>query len=684
METVTRRRVAIGGTFACDEALAVPLQYLLNNVGAIMLCWLGALGAECSGKEINCQLIMAVWNVDVDLQWLRYGSLTGFDDWSADVLHAADLVLLLIRLSDLEAAHPELHLTKKRDDDMGTKVGMDGDPIQQFVRDLERYDALATTAPLVILVCPCPPTTATRFDSVKREMLRRIESMSNVSAQSSEQVMGLFQQQYSTAFYDAIADKRQHSPFTQAMLNVLSLSLCRQICRLFRTASSRKKVIVLDCDNTLWGGAVAEVGPGAIDLAPRFLTLQRFVVAQQQRGMLLALCSKNIFEDVAEAFEQRRGDMVLDLDKHVVATKINWQPKSENIAQLAKELSLGLDSFVFIDDNPLECNEVLSALPSVTVISLGADFSESFLDQEWVFDESLSTKAGDPAANANTKEDRQRTQLYQQNVQREELRESSSTHKAFLSALGVKIVFEELDRNQDLQEGSSFTRVLQLHHRTNQFNTATTFAKRLEEDVLLEYAAAPGHTVVCAHVTDRFGHYGLVSAALCRRMHDDDILRVDSFLLSCRALNRGVEHAMFRRLSEVAARTGAAQLEFTWEPTERNQPACAFFSALSDAVFAVSNDKTVHNKSIGTWKISADKASQVTFLKSEDSSHHSSIQLGGYYPLFHCRSSWRVYSSLPSSRGLVRSDLLDRCVYRCESVAAWRSFSVQSFETYQT
>ncbi|KAI9992301.1 hypothetical protein PInf_017694 [Phytophthora infestans] len=271
------KRVAIGGTFACDEALAIPLQYLLNN---------------------------AVWKADVDLQWLRYGSVTDFGDWSSDVLDPAcpvvDLVLLLVRLSDLAAAHPEFHFSKHSDDVVD-------DSICHFLSGLERYSAEAT-APLVVLLCPSSPTSATaaRVDAMERTMQHKIETMQN----------------YTTTFYDSIADKRQHSPYTQAMLN-------------------------------------------------------RFVVAQQQRGMLLALCSKNILEDVTEAFKLRRQDMVLDLDKHVIATKVNWQPKSENIAQLAKELSLGLDSVIFIDDNPLECNQVATTLPSVTVIPLAEHFPES-------------------------------------------------------------------------------------------------------------------------------------------------------------------------------------------------------------------------------------------------------------------------------------------------------------------
>ncbi|CAI5707479.1 unnamed protein product [Peronospora farinosa] len=670
---MARKHVAIGGTFACDEALALPLQYLLKNVGIVLKCLFTAVSVFSLNQSFVINVI-AVWSVNVDLQWLRYGSVTDFNEWSGDVLHPAcpmDLVLLLVRLSDLEAPHPELHLSKNGEDDASANVSEDGiavSPINQFLRDLERYDNMGNTnfaaAPLVVLLCPCPPTTAARFDTMEHEIQSKTEAMQNVTVQSARRLLALFQQQYTTAFYDVVADKRQHSPYTQAMLNIMSLSLCRQICRLFR--SDRKKAIVLDCDNTLWGGAVAEVGASGIELAPRFLALQRFVVAQQKRGMLLMLCSKNILADVTEVFTKRRGDMVLDLDKHVTAAKVNWQLKSESIAQLAKELSLGMDSFIFIDDNPLECHEVAAALPSVTVIPLGADFSESVLEDEWIFDDSLNVTS---QANISTKEDSQRTLLYQQNIKREHLRESSSTHKAFLGALGVKIVFEELDREQELRgRSSSFARVLQLHHRTNQFSTATIFAKRLEEEALLTYVAAPNHTVVCAHVTDRFGHYGLVSVALCQRVRKSNVLRIDSFLLSCRALNRGVEHAMTRRLSEIAAKTGATFLEFIWEQTERNQPAHAFFVALSDVSFA---DKSIHvdkaslsSSASGTWVITADKASEVSFLKSDDSFHRNSSKAdrmtGGLF-LRRC-VLWLRTLALSVLRWTLTSIILPRCI----------------------
>ncbi|GMF30150.1 unnamed protein product [Phytophthora fragariaefolia] len=536
---------------------------------------------------------------------MRYGSLTAFDEWSADVLHPAhpvDLVLLLVRLCDLEAVHPEMRTAKNSEGKAVASDALDSDviddSIKRFINDLERYDAKAvksTAPPLVVLLCPSPPSSAAMYDVMESGVRSSIKAIQSVSVQPSERLMDLFQQQYATSFYDAVSDKRQHSPYTQAMLNVLSLSLCRQICRLFLTTSSRKKVIVVDCDNTLWGGAVAEAGASNIDLAPRFLALQRFVVKQQERGMLLALCSKNIHKDVVQAFKIRRNEMVLDIDKHIVAAKINWQDKSENIAQLAKELAL----------------------------------------------DSVSTK-----------EDSQRTQLYLQNRQREQLRESTSTHKAFLSALGVKIKFEELDREQELRaRSSSFTRALQLHHRTNQFNTATTFAKRMEEQDLLHYIATPGHTVVCAHVTDRFGHYGLVSVALCHRA-SNSALRVDSFLLSCRALNRGVEHAMMRRLGVIAAKTNAEMLEFVWEPTERNQPAHTFLSALSDTVFVIGKERQPNEKAkqySGAWVITAEKTTQVSFLKAENRSRRNSGYVGGL-PRRILLGKWLQHAALSAFR----------------------------------
>lgn len=330
----------------------------------------------------------------------------------------------------------------------------------------------------------------------------------------------------------------------------------------------------------------------------------------------------------------------------------------------------GLDSFVVIDDNPVECSEVASALPMVTVIHLPDDFTPSFLYHEWVFDTPLRRLhapegASSSPSESTTEEDRERTRFYQQNREREQLRHAAATHTAFLSSLGVRIEFDELSSCADSGMGSDYTRtqmmtrVLQLHHRTNQFNTSTTFSKRLEARQLEEHATRSGRFVLCARVTDRFGHYGLVSAVLFHRVDDAEspALQVDSFLLSCRALNRGVEHAMVRKLAAIARRVEATRILFDWEPTERNHPAQLFFASVSDAAFTPEavNGKDVSDAdtnmpsdievkrapatSPGQWKLSIEAASRVAFLKTATSAVTLSPSDSVAKPLVHQVSS---------------------------------------------
>jgi hypothetical protein len=196
-------------------------------------------------------------------------------------------------------------------------------------------------------------------------------------------------------------------------------------------------------------------------------------------------------------------------------------------------------------------------------------------------------------------------------------------------------------------------RVLQLHHRTNQFNTATTFSKRLEAGQLNEYVALSGRYILCARVTDRFGHYGLVGAVLCRRVDDGGppTLHVDSFLLSCRALNRGVEHAMMRKVAATARRVGATTIQFDWESTERNQPAQLFFASVADAVFtpapvdkkngsdtssniasATKEERTL-GANFGRWMVSVEAASRAAFLKPAAPKEALTLRKNGSSPL---------------------------------------------------
>ncbi|MEM7344748.1 MAG: amino acid adenylation domain-containing protein, partial [Chloroflexota bacterium] len=318
------------------------------------------------------------------------------------------------------------------------------------------------------------------------------------------------------------------------------------------------KVIVLDCDNTLWGGVCAEDGPLRVQLDGPWRALQAFMVEQVKAGRLICLCSKNQEADVFAVFDQR-PDMVLQR-QHLVAWQINWQPKSESIKALANELQLGLDSFLFLDDNPLECAEVQANLPDVLTLTLPSNPQDipHFLAHSWAFDHHQATET-----------DQQRTKLYQQNRQREILREQSLTYGDFLAQLAVQIDIAAMQPSQ-------VNRVAQLTQRVNQFNTTT---QRRSETDIQQLIKQPDIEIATVSVQDRFGDYGLVGLLILK--FQSNRLVVDTFLLSCRALGRGVEHHMLVYLAQQALDQGLPVIEIACYATARNQPIFDFLQTTS-------------------------------------------------------------------------------------------------------
>src|SRR5207244_225882 len=200
-------------------------------------------------------------------------------------------------------------------------------------------------------------------------------------------------------------DKLGHIPYTPAFFTALGTMITRRIHSIRRAPH---KVIVLDCDHTLWKGVCGEDGPLGVEVdAPR-RALQEFMIAQHNAGMVLCLCTKNAEEDVTSVFAQNPG-MVLR-PEHIVASRVNWQPKSENLKELAREQQLGLDSFIFVDDNPLECAEVQANCPEVLTLQLpgNPDVLPKFLRNLWVLDRGNITK-----------EAGKRTAFYRDNYQRD-------------------------------------------------------------------------------------------------------------------------------------------------------------------------------------------------------------------------------------------------------------------------
>ena len=315
---------------------------------------------------------------------------------------------------------------------------------------------------------------------------------------------------------------------------------------------------MVDADSTLWPGVAAETGAEQLEITKPYAALQYFLKSRKmEAGMIICLASKNEESDVREVFQKNPGMILREED--IVGWKVNWGPKSENIAALAEQLNLGLDSFVFIDDNPMEIAEVAVALPTVTTIRLPEDPEKipAFLKHHWRLDLPPSS----------TKEDSERTAMYQTMLAREEVCEQASSYETFLKELKLKVHFEGLT-------SANRGRLAQLTQRTNQSNTTTI--RRQEDDIAA--LAEQGKEVLAVTVNDRFGDYGLVGLAIFEIKNQT--LYVDSFLLSCRVLGKGVEQKILAQLVKESKDYGATEIHFPFIPSDRNTPAKAFLDGI--------------------------------------------------------------------------------------------------------
>ncbi|MEH2171889.1 amino acid adenylation domain-containing protein [Nostoc sp.] len=443
------------------------------------------------------------------------------------------------------------------------QFGKDLAQIEQTVKDFGSALKTATTRSRIpYLVCICPPSlTKDAADNTLHERMQELlaDDLKDVSGMYLIKSQELTSTYPVKEYYDPYGDELGHIPYTPTFFCALGTMLARKI---FALKSSPYKVIALDCDYTLWSGVCGEDGVSGVKIDPQFRRLQEFIVAQQAAGKLICLCSKNQEEDVFAVFDQHQ-DMVLKRH-HLVNWRINWQSKSENLKALADELQLSLDSFIFIDDNPVECAEVRANCPEVLTLQLPQECETQsyqpsavripqFLQHIWAFDQ-LQT----------TQEDQQRTNLYQQNVQRQRLQQDSLSFTDFLAQLNLEIEISPMQNEQ-------LSRVAQLTQRTNQFNLTTIRRSEVEIQQLCNLGRLECRVV---KVKDRFGDYGLVGLLLFESQ--ENALSVDTFLLSCRVLGRGVEHKMLAYLGNLAQERGLERVELFYTPTEKNQPAWNF------------------------------------------------------------------------------------------------------------
>jgi len=412
-----------------------------------------------------------------------------------------------------------------------------------------------SATPYLIGLCPLSPAAA-----ADAELNRAHGHIERVLETEAGSLTGVYYMHLSSlaaryrvsAIFDSYADELAHVPFTPEFFAAMGTLIAR---RIFALHNRPFKVIALDCDNTLWRGICGEDGAGGVAIGPSHQALQRFMLDQLKSGKLLCLCSKNNEEDVFQVFQQR-PEMLLK-PEHFAATRINWKTKSENLQSLAAELQLSLNSFILIDDSFVECAEVRARCPEVMTLPLPVEEESfaAFLENVWAFDQLKVTE-----------EDKLRHQLYQQERERDKLRQTSTALDDFLEGLNLEIKMHAASAQQ-------YDRVAQLTQRTNQFNFTGVQRSAAELEQLLRQENVGCHVV---EVSDRFGDYGLVGAVVFNV--EAQVLNVDTFLLSCRALGRNVEDTMLLKLAELAVERGCGEVHLTFNPTPKNGPAADFLS----------------------------------------------------------------------------------------------------------
>ena len=324
-----------------------------------------------------------------------------------------------------------------------------------------------------------------------------------------------------------------------------------------------KKVLALDLDNTLWGGIVGEAGPRGITLSEdhagaAYRDVQRAALAMERQGVLLVLCSKNNEADALEAI--RHNPYMVLREEDFAARRINWAPKADNLRELAKELNLGLDSFVFVDDSPTERAAVAAQLPQVTV----PDFPDRVeLLPGWMA--SLYDQWFRPVR--TTAEDRTKTAQYRENHARAEL-EKTLSYDEFLESLDIRLC--RVDPTGD----EARERLFQMLQKTNQFNLTTHRYTRQELDALL----TKGWPVYLYEASDRFGRYGIVAAAIVDP--EGPVPVVCDFLMSCRIMGKEIENCILDRIEEDLSAAGHTRLEALYRPTAKNAPVARLYESL--------------------------------------------------------------------------------------------------------
>lgn len=338
----------------------------------------------------------------------------------------------------------------------------------------------------------------------------------------------------------------------------------------------RKKCLALDLDNTMWGGVIGEDGINGISLSDnkegaRFKKFQQRIKDIKDTGIILSIVSKNNYDDAMEVLINH-PEMVLK-ENDFVAKKINWNNKPQNLRELSEELNVGKDSFVFIDDNPVERELVLSSIPEITVPEFPKDTCqlEKFIS-ELYYDKFLILDI--------TSEDKNKTEMYEQNYKRAQEQKLYSSVDDYLKSLETAVYINKITVED-------VTRVTQLIQKTNQFNLTT---KRYTESDIVNMLYSDKHSIYVGSVTDKFGDNGKCVVVVIEKK-DNEVAEIDSFIMSCRVMGRFIEDSIISYIEEDFKSMGFKEILAHYIPTKKNIPVKDLFERLGYEVINNSVNK---------------------------------------------------------------------------------------------
>jgi FkbH-like protein len=415
-------------------------------------------------------------------------------------------------------------------------------------------------APAVICICPSQTLEAgarqLQLTEAERKLKNHFIGCNNLTVLTQEEVLASYP---ISDIFDSLTDRLAQLPYSRDYFAALSSMIMRRAYMWHHTPA---KAIIVDADGTLWEGACSEDGPLGLSIGDGHLALQKFLVAQSKTGCLLCLCSRNRDDDIKAAFAAH-PEMPLQL-QNFVARRVNHEPKSENLRLLASQLNIALTECLFVDDDPVECAEVRANCPEALVLHLQPLQSSQSLQRVWELDRGSITS-----------EDQQRTTFYTAEAVREHAHKEAISLQSFFDSLELELDIEPM-------AAEHVARVSQLTFRTNQFNCTGARLTEAELTSLTEQANQGRVRGLVVHARDRFGDYGLIGALAYR--FDAGEMRVDWWSLSCRVLNRGVEHRILAYLGRCAVEGNASSLTVNFQESGKNIRAGAFLSCGSKHV----------------------------------------------------------------------------------------------------